>query len=295
MGIPRDRRRGLQQGHARVGAGAAGDGRARRARRIAAGLHPPVGQGDRRPAARGDAGRARAGSHGQGDPRLDPASPAAATGDRPRERSALRAHARRSRPGVSRDTGTQARAAPAQACLAAGRAEEDDPDPGARRMSATTTSPLRITPDGALRELTDLQRKLAEGSKRLGAFTEEDLAIATTPVDEVYREDMMRLYKCRPTAAKQKGIAVLIVYALVGRYQMIDLEVDRSFVRKLLAEGIDVYYVDWGKPTRAQRWLTIDDYVSGYLDNCVDVVCAHEGIDKVNLMGICQGGVFSTC
>jgi polyhydroxyalkanoate synthase len=162
--------------------------------------------------------------------------------------------------------------------------------------SKTARLPIHITPQAAMSELADLRRKLAEGAKRLGAFTEDDLAIATTPADEVYREDMMRLYKCRPTeSVKQKGIAVLIVYALVGRYQMIDLETDRSFVRKLLAEGIDVYYVDWGNPTRAQRFLTIDDYVSGYVDNCVDVVCAREGIDKINLMGICQGGVFSTC
>jgi len=169
-------------------------------------------------------------------------------------------------------------------------------------MSATSETsakraialPLHITPTEAMHELTGLLGKLAH-AKRLGEFTEEELAIGTTPADEVYREDMVRLYRCRPTAVKRKGIAVLIVYALVGRYQMIDLETDRSFVRKLLAEGIDVYYVDWGKPTRAQRWLTIDDYVSGYLDNCVDVVCAHEGIDKVNLMGICQGGIFSTC
>jgi polyhydroxyalkanoate synthase len=154
---------------------------------------------------------------------------------------------------------------------------------------------VHITPEAALRELADLRRKLAEGARRLGAFTEEDLAIATTPADEVYREDMVRMYRCRPTAAKPKGVAVLIVYALVGRYQMIDLESDRSFVRKLLAEGIDVYYIDWGNPTRAQRWLTIADYVSGYLDNCVDVVRAREGVDKINLMGICQGGVFSTC
>jgi polyhydroxyalkanoate synthase len=162
--------------------------------------------------------------------------------------------------------------------------------------SKTARLPIHITPQAAMSELADLRRKLAEGAKRLGAFTEDDLAIATTPADEVYREDMMRLYKCRPAeSVKQKGIAVLIVYALVGRYQMIDLETDRSFVRKLLAEGIDVYYVDWGNPTRAQRFLTIDDYVSGYVDNCVDVVCAREGIDKINLMGICQGGVFSTC
>ena len=171
-------------------------------------------------------------------------------------------------------------------------------------MSTTTESkpakagrrlPVHITPEAAMRELAELRRKLRHGAKRLGEFTEDDLAIATTPADEVYREDMMRMYRCRPTAAKRKGVAVLIVYALVGRYQMIDLESDRSFVRKLLAEGIDVYYIDWGNPTRAQRWLTIDDYVSGYLDNCVDVVCARESVDKINLMGICQGGVFSTC
>ena len=157
------------------------------------------------------------------------------------------------------------------------------------------TLPVHITAEAALRELAELRRKLAQGAKRLGEYTEEDLAIATAPADEVYREDMVRLYQYRPTATKQKNISVLIVYALVGRYQMIDLEPDRSFVRKLLAEGISVYMVDWGHPTRAQRWLTMDDYVSGYLDSCVDVIGAREGIDQVNLIGICQGGVFSTC
>jgi poly[(R)-3-hydroxyalkanoate] polymerase subunit PhaC len=154
---------------------------------------------------------------------------------------------------------------------------------------------LQITPDAAMRELAGLQEKIARGAERLANFSEEELAIATAPVDEVYREDMVRLYKYRPTAEKRKGISILIVYALVGRYQMIDLEADRSFVRKMLGEGIDVYMVDWGLPTAAQRWLTIDDYVSGYLDNCVDVICKREKIDKVNLLGICQGGVFCTC
>ena len=106
-------------------------------------------------------------------------------------------------------------------------------------MTATTktgatsaaTLPVHITPESAMRELASLREKLAQGAKRLGAFTEDDLAIATTPADEVYREDMVRLYRCRPTEAKQKGIAVLIVYALVGSYKMIDLETDRSFVR----------------------------------------------------------------
>jgi polyhydroxyalkanoate synthase len=87
----------------------------------------------------------------------------------------------------------------------------------------------------------------------------------------------------------------LITYALVGRFQMIDLEVDRSLVRKLLAQGFDVYFVDWGTPGRAQRWLTIDDYVSGYLDRCVDYIRTRSGADRINMIGICQGGVFTTC
>jgi polyhydroxyalkanoate synthase len=106
---------------------------------------------------------------------------------------------------------------------------------------------------------------------------------------------MVRLYRYRPVVDKPLGVPVLVVYALVGRYQMIDLEAERSFVRKMLGEGLDVYMVDWGLPGRAQRWLTIDDYVSGYLDDCVDVIRQRHGLDKINLLGICQGGVFSTC
>ncbi len=159
--------------------------------------------------------------------------------------------------------------------------------------------PIRITPDGLLRELQQFSQKITRGSQRLAALGEDQLAIATAPKDEIWRSDMVRLYRYRPTVAqpssKASSAPVLIAYALVGRYQMIDLEADRSFVRKLLDQGLDVYMVDWGHPTRAHRWLTIDDYVSGYLDDCIDVVRQHHGIDRINLLGICQGGVFTTC
>ena len=154
---------------------------------------------------------------------------------------------------------------------------------------------LAITPASVTKELETARDKLSRGLKKLAEFSEDDLAIATVPREEVYREDMVRLYRCTPTVDKPHGIPVLVVYALVGRFQMIDLEAERSFVRKLLASGLDVYFVDWGLPARAQRWLTMDDYVSGYLDHCVDVVRELSGSGQVNLLGICQGGVFTTC
>ena len=146
-----------------------------------------------------------------------------------------------------------------------------------------------------LQELAQLAGKFQRGVKRLAEFSEAELAIATTPKEEVWARDMVRLYHYKPEVAQPARVPVLIVYALVGRYQMIDLEPDRSFVRKLLAQGQDVYLVDWGEPKRAQRWLGIDDYVNGYLDECVEAICERHGLDSINLLGICQGGVFSTC
>ncbi|MBL8471469.1 MAG: class III poly(R)-hydroxyalkanoic acid synthase subunit PhaC [Rhodocyclaceae bacterium] len=169
------------------------------------------------------------------------------------------------------------------------------PESGNQGTPAQAVLPIRITPEGVLREFEDMRQKISQGVKRLTEYTDDDLAIATAPKDEVWRQDMVRLYRYRPVVEKPAPVPVLIVYALVGRYQMIDLEEERSFVRKLLGEGLDLYMVDWGHPTRAQRWLTIDDYVSGYLDDCVDAIRARHGVDKVNILGICQGGVFTTC
>ncbi|MCB1896581.1 MAG: class III poly(R)-hydroxyalkanoic acid synthase subunit PhaC [Zoogloeaceae bacterium] len=160
---------------------------------------------------------------------------------------------------------------------------------------AAGTLPIRITPEGVVREFEEVRQKIAQGVKRLTEYTEDDLAIATAAKEQVWQQDMVRLYHYQPAVERPARVPVLIVYALVGRYQMIDLEEERSFVRKLLGEGLDLYMVDWGHPTRAQRWLTIDDYVSGYLDDCIDTIRERHGVDKVNLLGICQGGVFTTC
>ena len=171
-------------------------------------------------------------------------------------------------------------------------------NPAEQSLLATrAAAALAITPASMAQELDAVREKIARGFKKLTDVTEEELAIATVPCDEVWREDMVRLYRCRPVVEKVKvhKVPLLIAYALVGRYQMIDLEADRSFVRKLLAEGFDVYFIDWGHPMRAQRWLTIDDYVSGFLNSCVDVARERSGVEQINLLGICQGGVCSMC
>ena len=152
-----------------------------------------------------------------------------------------------------------------------------------------------INPAEAMREVADLGKRIAEGAKLFGEIKDEDVAIATTPKDEVWREDKVTLYRYRPLAEAKVKTPVLIVYGLIGRYTMADLQEDRSLVRNLLNLGVDLYVVDWGNPSRADRWLTLDDYINGYLGECVEVIRERHGTDKVNLLGICEGGVFTLC
>lgn len=154
--------------------------------------------------------------------------------------------------------------------------------------------PLPTTgPADVLAEAAALNRKLASGMQRLAAIKDDQVEIATTPKDEVYRTDKVTLYRYRPLAPQQLATPVLIVYSLIGRHTMTDLQEDRSLVRNLLGQGVDLWLVDWGNPSRADRWLTIDDYVSGYLDDCVTAMRDATGAEKIDLLGICEGGVFN--
>jgi polyhydroxyalkanoate synthase len=142
-----------------------------------------------------------------------------------------------------------------------------------------------------MKQLGDLNTKLIKGSELLTEIDEID--VGTAPKELVYEEDKLKLYHYRREGTQTCVVPVLIVYALVNRQYMLDLQPDRSLVRNLLKLGLDLYIIDWGYPTKMDMYLTMDDYINGYLDNCVDAISHQTKCDKVSLMGICQGGTFS--
>ena len=93
-----------------------------------------------------------------------------------------------------------------------------------------------------------------------------ELEDGISPKDVVYAEDKMVLYHYKPRVEKQNPIPLLIVYALVNRPYMADLQEGRSMIQGLLDAGIDVYLVDWGYPDEGDRYITLEDYINGYLD-----------------------------
>ena len=126
-------------------------------------------------------------------------------------------------------------------------------------------------------------------------LSELDTDIATTPYEVVYQEDRVKLKHYYPVLPKNKLMKtpLLVVYALINRETMLDLQPGRSIVQNFLNDGIDLYMIDWGYPTRKDKFLTIDDHVNGYMDNIVDFIRQQHNLPKINLMGICMGGAFS--
>jgi polyhydroxyalkanoate synthase len=120
-----------------------------------------------------------------------------------------------------------------------------------------------------------------------------EISVGTTSHEIVYTEDKMKLLHYTPTVEKTHPVPILIVYALVNRYYILDLQPDKSVIKKLLDEGFDVYIIDWGYPSGMDRYLTINDYVNGYINTVVDKIRERSGLDKITLLGVCQGGTFS--
>ena len=154
-------------------------------------------------------------------------------------------------------------------------------------------NPIRIDPQKALDEAMKFNQKLSAGMQTLRKLDEVDYG--ATAKEEVYRDDKLVLYHFKGQTKPTAKTPLLISYALVNRPYMVDLQDDRSLVKNLLALGEDIYLIDWGYPDPSDRYLTLDDYINGYIKRCVDVVAKRHKVDKINLLGICQGGAFSLC
>jgi len=126
------------------------------------------------------------------------------------------------------------------------------------------------------------------------ASAAQPISVKGNPRHVVYQEDGVTLYRYdsdHGTAAQP----LLIVYSLVNRPYLVDLQPKRSLVRALLDAGRSVYLLDWGRPEPADRFLGLEDYIDDYLRRCVRTIRDRHDNAPLDLLGVCQGGVFATC
>lgn len=143
-----------------------------------------------------------------------------------------------------------------------------------------------------LQELLDFSRAAVSGLEVLRRTPE--VSVGNSRRDCIHEDAKLRLYRY-PPQGQPLQTPLLVVYALVNRPYILDLQPDRSLIDALSRQGVPVYLLDWGRPDAADRYLDLDDYLNDQLDRCVDRIRADHQGQPVNLLGVCQGGTFSLC
>jgi polyhydroxyalkanoate synthase len=161
-------------------------------------------------------------------------------------------------------------------------------------MADATAKAETITsawPAGLLVEQQRFWRRMLSIPRVVEAAREARVGV--TEYDIVFQRHTHKLVRYRRETPATHAEPVLFCYALVNRPYILDLQSGRSVVRQYLRAGFDVYMIDWGVPTHADRGLNLDDYVCGFLQDAVETVLRERDRDDLHLLGYCMGGTMS--
>lgn len=150
---------------------------------------------------------------------------------------------------------------------------------------------MNFNPASIAEEMISVTEKVAKGYKTMQEMPAVE--VGTTPKELVWQCDKIKMYHyLRDTPAKC-ATPVLVSFAMLNRHDVLDLQPDRSLMAKLISEGLDVYIMDWGYHSKADRYITMEDYIEVYMNGAVDFLRKRHKVDKIHKQGICQGGTFS--
>ncbi|MDQ3971175.1 MAG: class III poly(R)-hydroxyalkanoic acid synthase subunit PhaC [Thermoproteota archaeon] len=141
-------------------------------------------------------------------------------------------------------------------------------------------------------EVQEAYRKLEKVRNIL--YTAGNIGVGETPNEVLAETRAYRLLHYQQMVSKTARTPILVVYALINRSYVLDLQSDKSWIRSLLSQGFDVYLIDWKTPTAADKYVSFDDYVNCYIDDCVEAVLKKNKVEKLTLHGYCMGGTMST-
>jgi polyhydroxyalkanoate synthase subunit PhaC len=144
--------------------------------------------------------------------------------------------------------------------------------------------------DAMARELEEFRARMAEAAQRLRSLG--PLAVGPSPREAIARIGRATLWRYPAKDPRAGDAPLLIVYSLVNRPYMLDLESGRSLIGALTARGHSVHLLDWGSPARADRNRALADYVALDIGRAIE---ASGGGAPVDLVGVCQGGTFALC
>ena len=108
----------------------------------------------------------------------------------------------------------------------------------------------------SVKTVFDYMENMVGGVEKMISVSADQIRSDELEKEEVMSIGKMKLFHYVPVTEKKKmsKVPLLIVYALVNRQYMMDLQPDRSVIKAFLEAGLDVYIIDWGYPAKEDMY-----------------------------------------
>lgn len=127
----------------------------------------------------------------------------------------------------------------------------------------------------------------------LGLATRKRPEVGITPADVVHHENKWKLLRYRATTPRRHETPILFVPSLINRHYVMDLVPGKSMAEWFVAQGHDVYCIDWGTPGDEDRYLTFDEVCDKYLGRALRIAAKTSQSQKAHVLGYCLGGTLA--
>ncbi|GAA4827177.1 class I poly(R)-hydroxyalkanoic acid synthase [Actinomycetospora corticicola] len=117
--------------------------------------------------------------------------------------------------------------------------------------------------------------------------------LAATPGKVVYRNRLMELVQFEAQTDEVHAVPLLCSPPWINKYYVMDLAPERSLVEWAVQHGHTVFMISYRDPDSSMASTTFADYLELGPATALDVVQEITGADKVNVMGLCLGGLMA--
>ena len=115
----------------------------------------------------------------------------------------------------------------------------------------------------------------------------------TTPSRVIYESGLVKLRYYEARGTERHRVPLLLIYSLIKRPFILDLQPGRSVVEHLVNQGFEVYLIDWIPPKAEDKWRGFDAYVNQDIANAVRAIQIHSGVEQISILGYCFGALLA--
>ena len=114
--------------------------------------------------------------------------------------------------------------------------------------------------------------------------------LATTPGAVVHRDERYELIQYQPMTPEVWRRPVVIVPPQINKFYSLDLSPEKSLIRFLVSQGLQVFCISWRNPRKEHQDWGLGNYVDS-IAGAVETARKITGSEDVSMMGACSGGI----